>query len=245
MTPTLSFVLYNLADGRNDVTDGLKAIRDALDEQLNADFSQAHGGFYVIRVGENPQDRLPGEIAANVRHTVPAPGAIGFHNVTNGVPDIEIALDLTDGDLTRGTGSLAVCLSHEFVETCADPGGNGWKTRGDGSMSDAEEAADFVQNTGYIASNNVWLSNFLRPCAWIPGADGPWDKMGIMKSQYDASNGYGIVAQIGAVNQINARRANWTSFVGMVGELTAAQKRRKQHRFARAWRKGLRLGVAA
>jgi hypothetical protein len=44
-----------------------------------------------VRVASSPTDRLAGEVAVNFRDTIPeAPGALAYHQVTNGVPDIEI-----------------------------------------------------------------------------------------------------------------------------------------------------------
>lgn len=136
---TLKFVLYNLATGRTDVTPVLPAIRDALDWQANGEFADAYGGVYQFRVGQSPFDRAKGEIGINIRHTVPAQGAIAYHAVTNGVPDIEMALDLVK-ELTTGTECLSSALSHEVLETALDPGANRWATRGDGQTADALEA---------------------------------------------------------------------------------------------------------
>jgi Intein splicing domain len=136
---TLKFVLYNLATGRDDVNGILPAIRDALDWQANGEFADAYGGVYQFRVGQSPFDRAKGEIGINIRHTVPAQGAIAYHAVTNGVPDIEMALDLVRS-LTTGTECLSSALSHEVLETALDPGANRWATRGDGQTADALEA---------------------------------------------------------------------------------------------------------
>ena len=243
MTPTLSYVLYNLADGRTDVSGALPAIRDALDEQCNRDWSQAHGGFYVLRVGEHPEDRLPGEVAINIRHTIPVNGAIAYHQVTAGVPDIEVGLDLTS-DVIRGTDSASAVISHEVLETNGDRGANGWKTRTDGLTNDAEEACDFVQNTGYAMSSGVWVSNFLLPVVWIPGAPGPYDHMGKMRSQYDVSYGYGITCQIGNVQQIGASAraaAQPASRILMMGEVSGLARKRKAGPYSRTRRRGLVL----
>jgi hypothetical protein len=237
-TPTINYVLYNLADGRTDVDKALAAIRDAQDEQCNGPYSQEHGGFYVIRVGENPLDRVGGEVAINIRHTIPVAGAIADHQVNGGIPDIEVALDLTGTDLLKGTEALSVSISHEVLETNGDRGANGWKTRGDGVTTDAEEMCDFVQNTGYVSTNGVWVSNFVRAAFFIPGRDGPWDYLSRMRQQYDVSNGYGITGAIGGINQIGgmlSRRGK----AKQIGNLTEPQKARKRNPYSRARRRGL------
>lgn len=239
---TLQFVFYNLAPGRNDVTAALPSIRDALDDQANNEFADAYGGVYFFRVGASPSDRRPGEVGINIRHTVPAQGAIAYHAVTNGVPDIEMALDLVSS-LTTGTECLSSALSHEVLETAGDQGANLWATRGDGVTSDARETCDFVQNTGYAKKNGVWVSNFLLPSVWIPGARGPYDHMGKMTSQYDSSLGYGIMAQVGNVQQVGGMKAleKTLRVVSMVGSLSELQKKRKSHPYSRASRRGLIL----
>lgn len=233
MTPTISYVLYNLADGRDDVTAALPAIRDALDEQCNGHYSEHHGGFYVIRNGgTNPNDRQPNEVAINIRHTIPVDGALAYHTVSNGVEDIEVALDLVNG-LTDNVESLSVAISHEVLETNGDPGANGYKMRDDGQTADAEEMCDWVQNTGYQATNGVWVSNFLLKAAFIPGMVGPWDYMTVMKSQYDISHGYGIQVDIVGNRVIQGHT------VRKVGVMSALQENRKRHAYSRARRRGL------
>jgi hypothetical protein len=239
---TLKFVLYNLAVGRDDVTPVLPAIRDALDWQANGEFADAYGGVYQFRVGQSPFDRAKGEVGINIRHTVPAEGAIAYHAVTNGVPDIEMALDLVR-ELTTGTECLSSALSHEVLETALDPGANRWATRGDGQTADALEACDFAQNTGYSTKNGVWVSNFLLPSVWVPGSLGPWDHLGKMTNQYDVSNGYGIQGTIDNVQQIQGRMAKESSNVRFVGSLTDLQRARKSHPYSRATRRGLVLAT--
>ncbi len=99
-----------------------------------------------------------------------------------------------------------------------------------------------MQNTGYKTSGGVWVSNFLLRSVWVPGADGPWDKLGVMRSQYDSSNGYGIKATIGNVTMGEAGAAPSIAALRSIcyeGSLTDVQKRKKAHRFTRATRRGL------
>jgi len=234
---TIRYVLYNLATGRSDVTAALPVIRDALDEQANGPFAAAHGGSYAFRVGAHPSDRAKDEVAINIRHTVPAQGAVAYHAVTNGIADIEVALDLVQG-LTQGAESLSVAISHEVLETNGDEGANLWATRQDGQTADARENCDWTQNVCYSASNGVSVTNFLLPSAWIPGAAGPWDYMKVMKSQYDMSNGYGIKATVGNI-VMGASTTTAARHVTYGGSLTELQRKRKAHPFSRASRRGL------
>lgn len=192
----------------------------------------------------NVSDRQPGEIAINFRDTIPeAPGALAYHQTTNGVPDIEMGVDLFT-DVT-GVDGMSKGGSHELLELLGDAGANGWKDRQNAdNLSDAAEACDFVQNTGKTASNGLYVSNFVLPSFFIPGAPGPWDNLGVMTSQYDVSNGYGItVTTPSDYNQIGGARlsqkAGHTRQVRVHGELTEKQLRRKTHPYSRMTRRGV------
>jgi hypothetical protein len=214
-------------------------------EQISGPFSAAWGGVSVtFRVGSGPDDRQPNEIAINFRDTIPeAPGALAYHTITGGIPDIELGCDLFSS-LTGQNESLSSGGSHELLELLGDPGANRWADRGTGVM-DALEACDFVQNTGYPACNGAWVSNFVLLSFFNPGASGPWDQMGVMKSVDDVSNGYGIQAgspteytQIGGL-RIHRGRALWHTGT----PLTSLQKRQKSQPYSRAYRRGLRISA--
>ena len=255
--PPLSFVILNLCpDGAEiagaDVAASLAAIRDALEEQADAIDRVYGGGPYPIRVGANPTDRGPDEIGCNVRPTVQnlAPGALAFHQVVNGVPDVEIGIDECT-TVTKGNGSLSQGLSHEIGETIVDAGANGWETSADGATQAAREACDMVQNTFYEASNGVSLSNWLYPNAWVPGAPGPWDYLGVMKAADDVSNGYVIEATSptdvhdvagGARVLSRTLRPGDGRAVRVRGTLDERQLRRKAHPWSRTSRRGAKLG---
>jgi hypothetical protein len=218
-------------------------------EQIEGPFADAYGEQCVsFRIGANESDRTGVEIAINFRDTIPeAPGALAYHTVTNGIPDIELGVDLFT-DLTASQESVSSGGSHELLELLQDIGANEWADRQDASGEmDAKESCDFVQNTGYAASNGVWLSNFVLPSFFIPGSSGPWDDMNVMTSQYDVSNGYGIqgnsptnVTQIGGRLGLATHRGR--SFY-IVGNLTEIQRKRKSHPYSRTYRRGVRLGV--
>jgi hypothetical protein len=243
------FVLINI-DTDPDVAKALPLIRDALAESAGpgSAFAHANGDFGAeFRIATSVTDRSSGEYAVNIRKgTLPeAPDAAAYHYVVNGVPDIEVGTDDFEA-LIDGSDALSAGIDHEVKETLGDMGANGWKDNGSGKV-DAEEYCDRVQNTGYAASNGVMLSNFLFACAFIPGAVGPWDYLGVMKSQDDVSNGYGIQADSPAnVGQIGGERVMGEHIdrgrrVHAIGSLTEKQLRRKAHPWSRAYRRGLRL----
>lgn len=221
----------------------------AWQEQIDGPFGSAFGKVVEgFRIATSPTDRASDEIAINFRDTIPeAPGALAYHLAINGVPDIEIGVDLFDA-LTEHGESVDVGGSHELLELLADPGGNGWKDKQDvtGTMG-AEETCDPVQNTNYRACNGLLVSNFILPNYFIPGSMGPWDYGQAMKSQNDYSKGYEIQAvapsQISQVSGIRSARMHKGKHVYLVGhELTGKAKLRKSLPTSRTFRKGIRLG---
>lgn len=231
-----------------------QAMIDAWSEQISGPFADAHGARTVeFRIADPGTDRLDGELAMNFRDTIPeAPNALAYHQVVNGVPDIELGVDLFSA-LTSGSESLSCGGSHELLELLLDAGANGWKDKQDGSgLMGAEEACDVVQNTFAVASNGVAVSNFLLPSYFIPGSAGPWDDMEVMTSQTDLSNGYEIQAGAPtAVSQASHPGMGliWHPHPTMVdtkirilGNLPQGnQKKRKSHRYSRSYRRGARF----
>lgn len=223
-----------------------QSMMDAWTEQIDGPFSAAYGLTPVaFRIG-TPADREPSEIGMNWRDAIPeAPGALAFHQVVGGIPDIELGASLFQ-TLTDGSGgqeSASGGGSHELLELLGDVGANMWADKQDGSNKTcAREMCDVVQNTGYSATNGVWVSNFLLPAYWIPGAPGPFDHLAVMSDRNDVSHGYEIqadaaqnVAQVGGV--MGARTAR----IHVAGVLTDLQKQRKRHPYSRSYRRGLRI----
>ena len=219
-------------------------------EQIEGPFSAAYGEQCVsFRIAAGVNDRAPTEVGIHFRDQIPeAPGALAYHQVVNGVPDIELGVDLFM-TLTVGLESVSSGGSHELLELLGDPGANQWADRQDGSAEmDAKEMCDFVQNTGYAATNGVWVSNFVLPSVWIPGATGPYDHMGVMQSQYDVSSGYGIqgeapanITQIGGRAKIgeNTHQGRKVFIVGP--PLSPTQRKLKESPYSRTYRRGVRL----
>jgi hypothetical protein len=230
----------------------LEQLAAAWQAQVQGEFAAVWGAVNAtFRVGSGPSDRATNEIAVNFRDTLSVQGALAYHQVVNGVPDIELGADLFDGVLT-GTWPTSVGGSHEILETLGDAGANGWKDRQDCSdEQDAEELCDFVELTNYPGAGGVPVSNFLRPSFFIPGASGPWDYLGVMTAQYDVSHGYGIqIASPGSETQIGGavprprlgeRTLPSGHQIHCIGKLTAAQRKRKSHPYSRTYRRGVRF----
>jgi hypothetical protein len=250
VAPNFSFVLIDLTTDKTPLEMRpnptiLQSMIDAWYEQV-VQYGQHYGMPSVaFRIGSGPDDRTPTEIAIHFRDTIDeAPGALAYHQVVMGVPDIEIGVDLFSS-LTSGGESVACGGSHEILETFGDPGANGWSDKGDGVMG-AMEDCDPVQNTNYNASNGVTLSNFVLPSYFIPGSLQPWDYLGKMASQTDFSNGYEIQAgaptstsQIGGMRGVAFKHGKTVFLVG--AELSDLQRRRKSHPYSRTFRHGVRL----
>jgi hypothetical protein len=193
-----------------------------------------------MRIASEPPDRKPGEIAMNFRDTIPeAPGALAYHTITDGIPDIELGVDLFSS-LSDAGESLSTGGSHELLEMLLDPGANRWADKGTGTMA-ALEACDVVQNTSYAVSNGMYVSNFLLRSYFNPGAAGPWDLLGAMTSPVDISNGYEIQAPAPTNVTQAGRRPRWHPALTYRGTLSPTQRKQKKHAYSRARRRGLLL----
>jgi hypothetical protein len=231
----------------------LDDLSQALSDQICLEFADSYGLVSVLfRIITSPNDRQINEIAINFRDTIPeAPDALAYHQEINGVPDIEVGVDLfgslADSDpLTSG-------VSHEVLEMIRNPGANGWYEIRGGS-AEAGEECDVVQNTGYKSKKGLPISNFLLPSYFMPGSKGPWDMMGMMKSQDDLSHGYAIRSDsVSGVHQEFGLVVRDPKKFGMaihenkivyaVGgdKLTEKQRKRKTHKWSRTHRLGVRL----
>lgn len=254
------FVLINQASDRPDVDAFLPKLRDALDEDINQRFALFHGGRYGFRVATSPTDRLTGEVAVNVRHKQDADpaGALAWHQVTGGVPDIELPFDLMSG-LTGDSDALDVCANHEIKETILDPGANLLADNRNGKVS-MKEACDRVEDETYPTSNGLNASNFLLKEAWVPGAPGPYDYMQVLTSQLDAQNnvtmtsgGYDIEGTspsdladvepgfLSKEHVVSGDSVDTDVHALSLKPISGLRLARKQDRFSRAYRCGLRL----
>jgi hypothetical protein len=230
----------------------LSALAQALDEQVQGPFAQAYGQQLVTLVVGTCETRQPTDVAMNFRDTLDVQGALAYHMVVGGVPDIEIGCDLFASLGDEGE-AMSQGAGHELLEMLLDPGANLWEDMTTGLMR-AKEACDTVQNTGYKSSNGLWMTNFLLPAAWVPGAPGPWDYLAVMQSQDDWSKGYEIqAAPPSAENQVGGMKAPgrlgesighhvFGSVFAKAGvELSSMQLARKRSRYSRTYRRGVRL----
>jgi hypothetical protein len=204
---------------------------------------------------------------------LPVPDALGYH-ATLGLGGKPVAYIAVAGvtDFTGSPNALSVTISHECLETAADPPANRWEDRGDGTLL-ALEVCDEVEDTAYVAPNGVYVSNFLFQSYFSPGSMGPYDQLGILTAQgQETPGGYSIFNSGGhdgpaAAIELHAALkelptdvgvATHGRFVTVTGASPARTQRhtvvyaskrpreskieRKNHPTSRSYRRGLRFG---
>jgi hypothetical protein len=137
------------------------------------------------------------------------PGVLGWH--TEGAQDViygyvfaEPILDNGGAVLTGATYTVAATLSHEVLETIADPHVNLWVTGPNGTLI-SQEVCDPVENGSYEI-NGVSVSDFVTP-NWFdaqaaPGA--PMDYLGRVSKPFQMdSGGYYVQVKQGKASQVH------------------------------------------
>lgn len=162
----------------------------AVDEQAR-EFAAAHGCEYtpVIYFSWDVLEKLQGaDLAAFVKGgrlcivklDIGVPGAAGFHDDVAGVifARVEFGPD------------WSVVLSHEVLEEQLDPTCDRFAQL-DGYREQALEACDRVEGDTYRIGDAL-VSNYLLPSAFVPTSEGPWDKLGQLRS-WDGMTGGGYM----------------------------------------------------
>jgi hypothetical protein len=158
----------------------LAAIAGAVNLQLNREFASEYGGNYHVRAGASPTDLAPGEIPFAILATLTdAPGAIAYHTTNgNGKPMLYDAITLSD--TLYGIGNSVACaISHELLETAADPGANLWAADNISSSYSREVCDPYEQRTYPLLSGglNIYVSDFALQAYFIPGSSSPYSYM--------------------------------------------------------------------
>ncbi len=180
------FVLVDLSAGASTSNGetltpiSLSKIAEAVEIQLNRDFSPYWGGDYRVRVAKDANDVQSVEVPYVIRPTIAAPGAIADHYVNpDGSPASEDAITLSDTLLGEGN-SASVSCSHEFLEVGADGPCNAWRDNQAG-LEVAQEVGDPVEAQSYPITigdgSVVYVSNFVLPAYFSPNLAGPYDFM--------------------------------------------------------------------
>ena len=127
-----------------------------------------------------------------------ASGALGYHDATpNGVPEAFVFVGpilANGGTWTDGADSVSVCMSHEVLEMLLDLEANEYVNDHAGRMW-AREACDAVEARSTVVAGCA-LSDYVLPAYFIPGAHGPYDKLGALTAPFSVdAGGYAIVSK--------------------------------------------------
>jgi hypothetical protein len=252
-----SYVLID-SSGAATVTSGrgmdqptLAAIAAACQIQLNRDFAASYGGAYRVRAGSSPTDIAPGEIVFALLATLPdAPSAIAYHATDgSGVAVLYDGVALSD-TLTGAGNSVSCAISHELLETAADPGCNRWADDGTGQEHAFEVCDPCESDTYELDGTGVYVSDFVLPAYWAANHAGPYSLMSLLGQSHGpprpmslAVGGYGIERQSG----LSEHQVTASSVVSVVAGLAQstrfrARVKKRAHFSSRAYRRGLRGG---
>lgn len=156
--------------------------------------------------------------------------ALGYHDVDpNGMPYGRVFIQVCR---QAGVPWISV-LSHEVLELLGDPGANQWANDPTGRLW-AFEMCDAIQNHLYQIDGEM-VSDYVLPEFFIPGSDGPYDRLGKLSDPFTINDGYSIVARVSQVSQIYGAVAAGPTEV--VGNKRLAQRADKQHPVARTYRR--------
>jgi len=165
-------------DGNKVTYAVLEQIAAAITLQQARDYGPECGGPAVtMRAGGGPNDVQPGERVFALKDALPeAPGAVAYHSIDGrGVAFAMLAISTCDSLTGPGT-SVSSAVSHEVCETRGDEGCNLWADDGAGTEH-AHEECDAVEVQSYPMPDGTYVSNFVLPSFWIPGAAGPYSYM--------------------------------------------------------------------
>ena len=146
----------------------LAACAVAFQIQLNRDVSAQYGGQYTVRAGATSTDIRPGEAVYALLDTVPAEGAIAYHD-DNGT-DVPVAFQALS--LCNTLDDISSAISHELCESAGDDACNIFADDLNG-FSFAFELSDAIELNGYRIGT-IFVSDFLLPSFFEPKAPGPY-----------------------------------------------------------------------
>ena len=149
--------------------------------QIDLDFSPAWGGSAVI-------DQKSGGWPVYLKDVSDVQGALGYHDVDqNGVPFAKVFVQTSKN---AGINWQSVA-SHEVLETLADANVNTTDLGADGCQW-YQEVGDPVEDKAY-ARLGVVLSDFATPAWFTPGAQAPYDFLGVLTAPFTVTaGGYAI-----------------------------------------------------
>lgn len=198
------------------VTDeDVRTMTRACAHQLRYDAAPAFGlaPIPVTYVSKNNLKAVaaPGSWVVSVLDDADQADALGWHTEEQGdlIYGRVFARPVLDngGDVLTQQLSVASVLSHEVLETFADPNCNTWKDSGQGFMV-AYEVADPVESDSYpvqVGKTQVTVSNFVTPAWFDPNARSGdrFDFLDSVSEPYEmTSGGYYVKMAEGKVSQV-------------------------------------------
>ena len=212
MTPITKLVLIDHSTSPVS-PDDMNAMLHAIAGQL-LEFSNAWGLLapisFTVAAYNTPNSSVPDDTAVmGIWDDADQPGAAGYHAADpRGKPFGKVfrnTCDCVRNARKGGTFSLSSVLSHEALELWGDKPASIFAMRADGATIDALEACDACQEISYPdpkepnADLACTLSDYLLPAAFDASAQGPYDRQGALRNQYDTTpGGYRITATASA-----------------------------------------------
>lgn len=229
MNTPLDFYIVNLSSRFNDDV-AFEQMVHACDLQIAHDFCDEWGRYGTVTCASSV-DSVPDEgrndnriVLIQIVDETTVDGALGWHTEESGrlVGEVAIGTVLDNGGSLIGDGqphqitslySGSSVLSHEILETLADPFVNEWVQRDDGVLL-AVEVGDPVEGDGYTIDalgSPVLVSNFILRSWCDPTNEGPFDFLGQLSAPFSMSpGGYMVVMQEGEVSQVYGdRHPSW------------------------------------
>lgn len=222
----LSFYIVNGSTAFGDtVAFGLMVL--ACSHQVTNDFCDRWGRYATVQMAASiddvPSVGLNGArvVVINVVDNSSEENALGWHTEQESgrlIGEIGVRTILDNGGSLIGDGqphsvaslySVSSVLSHEILETLADPNVNQWIQRPDGVLV-ALEVGDPVEGDSYTIDAlgvPVLVSNFILPAWGDPDSKGPFDFLGQLSQPFAMSpGGYMVVMDGGEVSQVYGER---------------------------------------
>lgn len=182
----------------------LDAVCQAVHRQVAEHFGPVWGVAATVHRVHHVHDVPTGGVLAVVQQRIDVDGALAYHTVEGGRPEIVVSRELAE----QYGSTLGECLSHEVLECLADPQCDAVVSAPDGRQW-VREVCDPVQSGSYEI-DGIRVSDFVLP-AWFgldaPGVDGvSW--LGTLDHDHQVDRGgYAQYVQRGRVHQVLGRGA--------------------------------------
>jgi hypothetical protein len=142
--------------------------------------------------------------------TADTPNALGYHDVTNGIPygKVFVRTILRSGGVkfmgrTVNVPTVAQCLSHELFELLLAPYANTWWSTANGSVMYAGEVSDPVQGNIVpvsVGTTQIGFSDWVLP-KWTDSSatKGPFNHTNSLKGPFQVDSGGYLISSVNGV----------------------------------------------